>query len=169
MVYCSCPKGKQLDWNKSFVRRGTEQATEPQPWDPAFLGSHPFSSALTAISLYRRNQKKKKKSVHYRRREGGSRKGASPLSSFPDLQSSAPELQYFPLLVIAGLSLSMLELPVGPRAVVAFAAQLSHLTLASSQPQTPHLFSRKEPNDAGFSGHFLTTIYPFCSSLQAKH
>lgn len=60
LVYCSCPKGKQLDWNKSFVRRGTEQATEPQPWDPAFLGSHPFSSALTAISLYRRNQKKKK-------------------------------------------------------------------------------------------------------------
>lgn len=111
---------------------------------------------------------RRKKSVCCRRREGRSRKGASPLSPLSDVRSSAPASQYFPPLVIAGLDPPMVELPVDSRAVLAFPVQLGHLTHASSQPQTSLRCSSKEPNGAGFSGHFLTTSYPFCSSLQAK-
>lgn len=167
-MHCCSPKGRQLHWDKSLARRGTEQATEPLPWDRAFLGFYPFSAALSAITLYWRNHKKKK-SVCCRRREGRSSKGTSPLSPHPDKRTSAPELQYFPPLGFAGQGPPVLELPVDARVVLAFPVQPGYLTHASSQPQTPLLCSRREPNDVGFSGHFLTTFYLFCSSLQAKH
>lgn len=152
-----------------MVRRGTEQASEPLPWDRAFLGFHAFFHCPDSSQFVLGKSQGEKKSVCCRRRESRSRKGASPLPPVPDVRSSTPESQYFPPLGFARLGSPMLELPGDARAVLAFPVQLGYLTHASSQPQTLLLCFRKEPNDAGFSGHFLTTFNCFCSSLQAKH
>lgn len=135
--------------------------------EPFWVSTHfplPCQQSLCTGEITR-----KKKSVCCRRREGRSSKGTSPLSPHPDKRTSAPELQYFPLLGFAEQGPPVLELPVDARVVLAFPVQPGYLTHASSQPQTPLLCSRREPNDVGFSGHFLTTFYLFCSSLQAKH